>query len=51
MKDADRSQVVNDLKWELYGIENEEMITEMERRAKEKIARGPHKAPRKKKKK
>ena len=50
MKDADRSQAIGNVKWELYEIENEPMVIEMERRAKEKIARGLHKAPKKKKK-
>jgi len=49
MKADDRSQAIGNVKWELYEIENDEMITKMEKKAKEKIARGLHKARKKKK--
>lgn len=51
MEDADRSQVIGNVKWELYEIEHDEMITKMEQKAKERIARGLHKAQKKKKRK
>jgi len=50
MKDADRGQAIGNVKWELYEMENDEMITKMEQKAKEKIARGLSKASKKKKK-
>jgi len=51
MKDADRQQVLSDLKWELHGIDNAAMIAEMEQKAKDRITRGLHKAPKKRGKK
>jgi len=51
MNDADRSQAIGNVKWELYEIENDEMITKMEQKAKERITRGLHKARKKKGKK
>lgn len=50
MKADDRSRAIDSVKWELYEIENDEMITKMEQKAREKIARGLSKASKKKKK-
>jgi len=49
MKAEDRSQTVGNVKWELYELDHDEMITKMEQKAKERIARGLHKARKKKK--
>ena len=50
MNDADRKQTINSVKWELYEIDNDEMITKMEQKAKEKRAKGLHRPQKKRKK-
>jgi hypothetical protein len=40
---------LDSLRWQIYEITHEDEITETERKMKERMAKGTHKAPRKKK--